>query len=925
MKPNILFLTLSFFFLNFTFNSQILEVTPAFPTVNDVVTIIYDATEGNGALVGTSQVYCHTGLITSASTSPTNWLYVQGNWGQVDPSVAMTNLGNNKHSITIDIDAFYGFPGGTNVLKLAFVFRNATGTIVGRETDGSDIYYDMYPINGGLQAAIFNPTNIQVIDLNQSFNFNAQANQSSTLTLKEDGVLLNSIPNSTVLNYVVTATNPGTHLLLFEADNGTTIAKDSIYYTVNPNLNIFDPPIGVENGVNILNDSTVLLQLYAPEKEHVYVVGDFNNWMPTGNYHMNCSLDSSRWWLVINDLIPGQSYGYQFFIAGQGNYADPMSTLILDPNNDGFIGSTTYPNMHPYPTGLTNGFVSVFNTTPPNYDWQNTSFTSPAKKDLVIYELLIRDFVAARNYQTLIDTIAYLDKMGINAIELMPNLEFEGNQSWGYNCALHMALDKYYGTAEKFKEFVDTCHGRGIAVIVDMVLNHAFGSNPMVNMYWDAPNSRPAANNPWFNAVCPHQPYCWGYDFNHSTDATKEYVKQVNRYWLQEYNIDGFRFDFTRGFLNASANFSNERIVTLKTMADSIWTIKPSTYVILEHWCDNNEEEQLADYGCMLWGNLTYGYQNAAKGFVVNSGLINGIYTNRTWTVPHLITYMESHDEERLMFESITNGNSNNPAHNAKDPYTALGRMQALAVIFLTQPGPRMIWQFGELGYDISIDNPCRTCNKPILWNYLLQGRRRQLLDVYSATLKLRNDYETFRSLDFQASLGSGVKRMIMNDPSMNGISIVNVDVYAQTAIPSFQHTGWWYEYFTGDSLQVSNVNASFVMQPGEYRIYTDVKLDVPYITSVASISELENPAFEFEVSPVPFNDEFNLSFQSMDFSKFEIELYDEQGRLQSQKRGFANAGENKIHWNELNLSKGSYLVILKLGVNYSSKIIVKQ
>ena len=75
--------------------------------------------------------------------------------------------------------------------------------------------------------------------------------------------------------------------------------------------------------------------------------------------------------------------------------------------------------------------------------------------DLIIYEVLVRDFVAKHNYQTIIDTLNYLDKLGINAIELMPPGEFENNESWGYNPSFHMALDKYYGTPEKFKELID--------------------------------------------------------------------------------------------------------------------------------------------------------------------------------------------------------------------------------------------------------------------------------------------------------------------------------------------------------------------------------------------------------------------------------------------------------------------------------------
>ncbi|MFM7636453.1 MAG: hypothetical protein ACKO5W_01130, partial [Crocinitomicaceae bacterium] len=83
------------FSLGFTIfgNAQVLTVNPAFPTVNDVVTITYDATLGNAALINQNQIYCHTGLITTTSTSPTNWQYVQGTWGTADPNVAMTNIG----------------------------------------------------------------------------------------------------------------------------------------------------------------------------------------------------------------------------------------------------------------------------------------------------------------------------------------------------------------------------------------------------------------------------------------------------------------------------------------------------------------------------------------------------------------------------------------------------------------------------------------------------------------------------------------------------------------------------------------------------------------------------------------------------------------------------------------------------------------
>lgn len=897
-------------------HGQILTVNPAFPTVNDVITITYDATKGNAALANQTQIYCHTGLITTSSTSPSNWQYVQGTWGTADPTVAMTYVGNNKHQITIDIDQFYGVPGTVSVLKLAFVFRTANGSIVGRESDGSDIFYDLVQPGSGLQAQLFSPNNnATILNLGESLFVNSQSSQSCTLSLYEDGQLLATSTNANTLNYNLTATSQGTHQLKLTADNGIEVVEDSVYYTVNPSITLQDPPSGTKNGINYINDSTVVLRLFAPEKEHVYVIGDFNQWVPSANYYMNLSLDSTTWWLTIGGLTPGQRYGYQYLIDGNLKLADPLSTLILDKNNDAAIGALTNPNPHPYPNGLTTGFVTVMHPGAPAYTWQNTNFTAPENKDLLIYELLVRDFVQKRNYQTLIDTLDYLDKLGINAIELMPLGEFENNESWGYNPSFHMALDKYYGTPQKFKEFVDSCHGRGIAVIVDMVLNHAFGQNPMVNMYWDAVNNRPAANNPWFNAICPHEPYCWGYDFDHTRQATKDYIDRVNIFWLEEYNIDGFRFDYTKGFINNGNGFSTDRINILKRMADTIWTVKPNAYVILEHWCDNAEEKQLAEHGMMLWGNLTHAYNEATMGYTSTSNISNGIYSARTWSVPHLVSYMESHDEERLMFKNITFGSSANLDHNTKDEYVALGRMQTAAVIFFSQPGPRMIWQFGELGYDISIDVPCRVCNKPILWNYFTEARRRQLYDVYAAMMHLRNTYSTFTSLNFNYMLSGAVKRMKLNDPTMNAVVLTNFSVYNQDATPSFHHTGTWYEYFTGDSIVVTDVNAVLNMTPGEYRVYSDVRLQQPEITDApVSLDELVIEEKSLELYPNPSKDEVSVSFNSNSTSAVQILVVDSQGKTILEKKVPVLFGMNTEKLDLIGISTGTYSVMVVQG-----------
>ena len=897
--------------------TQIIQISPAFPTVNDVVTIHYNASQGNGGLVGVTPVYTHTGIVTQSGL-PSSWSYVQGNWGQADTNVLMTDLGNNIHEIVIDIDQYYGFPNGTNVAKLAFVFRNSDGSLEGKTATMGDIFYPIYPINGGFQAAIFKPYSDLLVNLNDTISISGQSNSNATLQLFDNGVLVADTTNTTVIEKDIIINSAGDHQIILVADDGITILRDTVNYVVIPALNLVDPPNGLVDGINYINDSTVTLKFYAPEKTTVNLIGDHNNWMVNSSSFMSLSTDSSYWWKTISGLNPAEKYTYQYLIDGVIKIADPLSPLILDPNNDANIGSFNYPNPIPYPSNYTNGFVTVMEPGKTAYNWTNNNFTPPDNKDLIIYELLVRDFVSTHSYQTLIDTLDYLAELGVNAIELMPPGEFENNESWGYNPSFHMALDKYYGTPEHFKAFIDSCHGRGIAVINDIVFNQAFGQSPMVNLYWDALNNRPAANNPWFNEVCPHPPYCWGYDFDHSSDATKNFMDRVNHYWLDEYHIDGFRFDFTKGFSNNSNNYDNDRINLLKRMADTIWSKHPDAYVILEHWADNNEEKILANYGMMLWGNVTHGYQESAMGYPSNSNLSWGVYKYRLWNEPHLISYMESHDEERIMYKNITYGNTTGQ-QNAKNLLNGLKRTEGLAALMLTTPGPKMIWQFGELGYDISIDYICRTCNKPILWNYFTENSRKRLYDVYKASIELRKSHPVFTGDDFTYSLNGAVKSLKLNDPSMNAVVIVNIDVNPQDKTIDFQHNGWWYEYFSGDSIQI-NGTSIISLDPGDYKVFTDLKLDKPEILNTLGFNEYEIANWDVNIFPNPSRDFLNITINGSKSKDIKYTIMNTLGKIIYQQTGTFKRHQINIE----NLSTGNYFLILEQDNYLTSKEFVK-
>lgn len=134
----------------------------------------------------------------------------------------------------------------------------------------------------------------------------------------------------------------------------------------------------------------------------------------------------------------------------------------------------------------------------------------------------------------------------------------------------------------------------------------------------------------------------------------------------------------------------------------------------------------------MTWGNNNYNYNEATMGYVSTSNFSNISYKAHTFTKPYSVGYMESHDEERLMYRNLQYGNkSSDGSYNIKNKLEALQRIKLAAAFFFTVPGPKIIWQFGELGYDFSIDFNGRVGNKPIKWDYYSDPPRNKLYKVF--------------------------------------------------------------------------------------------------------------------------------------------------------------------------------------------------
>jgi 1,4-alpha-glucan branching enzyme len=605
--------------------------------------------------------------------------------------------------------------------------------------------------------------------------------------------------------------------------------KKSDPVTNTPDTSNNDIPNNAGDGVTFINNGTsAIFNLYAPGKISVSVIGEFNNWTGTA---MKRSTDGVHWWVQVDNLDANTEYAYQYLINGNLRVADPYTEKILDPDNDRYIPASVYPNLKAYPTGRTSSIVSVMQANQPSYSWKVNNFTRPAKKDLVVYELLVRDFVADHSYKTIIDTLDYISRLGINAIELMPIAEFEGNESWGYNDSFFFAPDKYYGTKNDLKALVDACHQRGIAVIMDIVLNHAFGSSPMVRMYFDQSTGKPSALSPWFNADAKH-PFNVGYDFNHESAATKYFSKNVMRHWLKEYKIDGYRFDLSKGFtqtnnpndVNAWSAYDASRIAIWKDYNSFIKSVDPNAYVILEHFAAPQEEKELAANGMMLWNNLAHGFEEANMGWIGTSDLSQLMFAAHTFTIADgLVSYAESHDEERVMFKNITYGNQD--GYNARLLNNGLKRGAMTAAFLMASPGPKMIWQFGELGYDISIEQNGRTGNKPILWDYQNVPERKALYNAYAKYIKMKLKNPVFGANTATYTLTGAVKNMALSGSGVDVQVIGNYDVTAQTATVAFTKTGTWYDYVTGSTLNVTSTSMSLTLQPGEYHIYSSAQL----------------------------------------------------------------------------------------------------
>lgn len=868
---------------------------------------------------------------------------LNGTWEASDEASKFTyNAGNDTYTKTITPTVYYNT---ANIGKIGFLIKAKNGT---GDKKSQDILAEVGSFQVNLTSPPANSTTILASGGSLSIA-TANTNGVASYNLKSNGISINT--NASTSNYTYNHANiTQNQNYELEVTQGAITITKKFSVVINPSTISETIPAGLVDGINYNpTDATkATLVLDAPLKDFVYVAGSFNNWQPGNSYAMkkDAASGSTKFWLELTGLVSGTNYTYQYWVGESTpianspalvKTADPYSTLVLSPNDDPGIPAVNYPNMPAYPIGQDKE-VTVLQTGQTPYAWSTstTNFVKPEKDKLVVSEVLVRDFDANRNYQNIIDRIDYFKNLKINAIELMPVMEFEGNESWGYNTSFHMALDKFYGSSAKLKELIDLCHKNGIAVILDVALNHAFGRNPMVRMWMNDPDGdgygSPTTENPYFNTVAKHS-YSVGEDFNHSSALTKNYVKRVIKQWIQEYKIDGFRWDLTKGFTqnctasdeNCTNSYQQDRVDILKEYADYSWSLDPTHYTIFEHLGSDAEEKEWANYrfsetpskGVMMWGKMTDNYNQLSMGYNSSNDISrmygpnhNGFLGNR------VMGYAESHDEERLMYKNIQFGNSSG-TYNVKTLNTALSRMSAIGAVTLLIPGPKMIWHFGELGWDASIytctdgtvnDNSstiagdCKLSTKPQpQWinNWLGDNSRNKIYYDWARMIALKTTEPVFSgtaTIPSATTLTPNIKitnSSLASSALKDVLIIANFDVTAQNVATGFQYTGTWYNLMDNSPFNVTDINTTISLQPGEFRIYGNK-------STVLATTDFEIMKDIF-ISPNPASNYFSLNTDTA-----KIQIYAITGQL---IKTFNKPHTKEYQYNISELNNGLYFI----------------
>ncbi|MFB0515316.1 MAG: alpha-amylase family glycosyl hydrolase, partial [Candidatus Neomarinimicrobiota bacterium] len=599
-----------------------------------------------------------------------------------------------------------------------FVFHWSDGTWDNNNEADYHILLDLEPQAGDPLITNLSHQDNDVVNGDELLIFTTSGSDSTEIWI--DGSLVYSNAGDSHTYYWQTDTLTfGQHTIWIRAEgaNGrVTFQKVTVWKA--PDIVMEPLPAGAELGVTDHGNGTVTFALLAPAKAFVCLLGSWADWDPD-SLVMNYDIGQSIWWLT--ELLTPGTYQYMYLINGQKQLGDPYATDVEWKLPNGQEDWQYVENQ-----------ICQFKVGAEPFVWTDDGWIKPVMEDLVIYELLVRDFSSQRNFAGVIEKLDYLADLGINAIELLPNYEFPGESSWGYNPAFYFAVESAYGTPEDFKTLVNEAHARGIAVIMDLVFNHCDGRSPFYQLYEQNYDDSPyvhAEQNPWGMP-----------DFDHTKEGTKRLVKDVVRYWIEEYHVDGYRYDNTTGF---GWDGAMDRGIAL--FSYEAWLADSNTYQIAEHFAKIDEiKNMIRDskinshwhdiFHDQMKANLREGpFEGRNYGYL--SYTADGIdFQEEGFRQPrNIVNYTESHDEQRVIWEAQTNP--------AIDYQLAVQKSKLGAAILLTATGVPMLYHGQEFGMDTE-----KTLDyNPLIWSKLETETGRELHSYYRKLLQLRQQTPALR------------------------------------------------------------------------------------------------------------------------------------------------------------------------------------
>jgi 1,4-alpha-glucan branching enzyme len=425
-------------------------------------------------------------------------------------------------------------------------------------------------------------------------------------------------------------------------------------------------------------------RVWAPHARKVAVIGTFNGW-DGGRDPMEPEGDGC-WYAEVAGARPGHEYRYLLETeGGELSRIDPCAREVTDSAGNAVIHD------------------------PAAFDWGADAFEMPPRDELVIYELHIGTFHdegpeddRPGTFHTAIEQLDHLGRLGVNAIEIMPVVEFPGTRAWGYAPAHIFAVESAYGGPSALKALIKECHRREIAVILDVVYNH-LGPKDVDLWRFDGWSENDGGGIYFFNDWRAETP--WGHSRpDYTSEPVRRYIVDNAMMWLDEYRIDGLRVDGT--VFIRTADFSGDKPIPegyslLQAINAEARRRFPGRLLIAEDLRDDpgmtrSLEAGGAGFDTQWDGKFAYEIRRAvitpSDGERSMQCVAEAIATRYNDDAFQRIIYSESHDE-------VANGKARVPYEINKDDATgwhSQKRSTLAAALVFAAPGIPMLFQGQE-------------------------------------------------------------------------------------------------------------------------------------------------------------------------------------------------------------------------------------